>query len=60
MLQKLSGDERTEDDIAFLRREREYKNVLLVEQPNTDFAYTIVRQFLFDVYHLLFLEELQK
>ena len=32
---------------------------MLVEQPNTDFAYTIVRQFLFDVYHLLFLQELQ-
>ena len=56
---EIAGEGKTEDDIAFLRREREYKNVLLVEQPNTDFAYTIVRQFLFDVYHLLFLEELQ-
>ena len=52
------GD-KTEDDIAFLRKIREYKNVLLVEQPNTNFAYTIVRQFLFDVYHLMFLTELQ-
>merc|ERR1711974_117395 len=42
------------------RKEREYKNVLLVEQPNTNFAYTIGRQFLFDVYHLAFLAELQK
>lgn len=57
---EIAGEGKTEDDIAFLRREREYKNVLLVEQPNTDFAYTIVRQFLFDVYHLLFLEQLQK
>ena len=56
---ELAGEDKTEDDIAFLRREREYKNVLLVEQPNTDFAYTIVRQFLFDVYHLMFLQELQ-
>jgi ring-1,2-phenylacetyl-CoA epoxidase subunit PaaC len=56
---EISGEEKTEDDIAFLRKEREYKNVLLVEQPNTDFAFTIVRQFFFDVYHLLFLEELQ-
>ncbi len=55
----IAGEGKTEDDIAFLRKEREYKNVLLVEQPNTDFAYTIVRQFLFDVYHLLFLQELQ-
>lgn len=56
---EIAGEDKTEDDIAFLRREREYKNVLLVEQPNTDFAYTIVRQFLFDVYHLMFLQELQ-
>jgi len=57
---KIAGDKRTEDDIAMLRKEREYKNVLLVEQPNTNFAYTIGRQFLFDVYHLAFLAELQK
>jgi ring-1,2-phenylacetyl-CoA epoxidase subunit PaaC len=42
-----------------LRIEREYKNVLLVEQPNRDFAHTIARQYLFDVYHLLLLEKLQ-
>lgn len=57
---KLAGDGRSEDDIAMLRKEREYVNVLLVEQPNTDFAYTMARHFLFDVYHLLFLTELQK
>lgn len=57
---KIAGDERTEDDIAMLRKEREYQNVLLVEQPNTNFAYVMARQFLFDVYHLLFLHELQK
>ena len=56
---KLIGEDATEDSIAFLRKEREYKNVLLVEQPNTDFAYSITRQFLFDVFHLLLLEELQ-
>lgn len=57
---KIAGDVRTEDDIAMLRKEREYVNVLLVEQPNTDFAFTMARQFLFDVYHLLFLQELEK
>ena len=57
---KIAGDGRTEDDIAMLRKEREYKNVLLVEQPNIDFAFTLGRQFLFDVYHLAFLSELQK
>ncbi|APX99420.1 1,2-phenylacetyl-CoA epoxidase subunit PaaC [Lacinutrix venerupis] len=57
---KIAGDKRTEDDIAMLRKEREYVNVLLVEQPNTNFAYTIARQFLFDVYHFLFLTQLEK
>ncbi len=57
---QLSNDDKvTEDTIAFLRNEREYRNVLLVEQPNTDFAYSITRQFLFDIYHLLLLTELQ-
>lgn len=53
------GEGKTEDDIAFLRTEREYKNVLLVEQPNTHFGFVIARQFLFDVYHRMFLEKLQ-
>ncbi len=44
---------RTADDLAFLRLEREYKNVLLVEQKNGDFGKTIVRQFLFDNFQLL-------
>ena len=57
---KIEGEGKTEDDIAMLRQEREYLNVLLVEQPNKDFAYTMARQFLFDVYHLLMLQELQK
>ena len=57
---KIASDGRTEDDIAMLRKEREYLNVLLVEQPNTDFGYTMARQFLFDVYHLIFLKELRK
>jgi ring-1,2-phenylacetyl-CoA epoxidase subunit PaaC len=56
---KLQGGDATEDTIAFLRKEREYKNVLLVEQPNTDFAYSITKQFLFDIFHLALLEELQ-
>ncbi|HWR94955.1 MAG TPA: 1,2-phenylacetyl-CoA epoxidase subunit PaaC [Flavobacterium sp.] len=56
---KIQGGNATEDTVAFLRIEREYKNVLLVEQPNTDFAYIIARQFLFDIFHLSLLEELQ-
>jgi len=57
---KVANDGRTEDDIAMLRKEREYKNVLLVEQPNTNFAFTIGRQFLFDMFHYEFLQKLQK
>jgi ring-1,2-phenylacetyl-CoA epoxidase subunit PaaC len=56
---KLQGGDATEDTVAFLRLEREYKNVLLVEQPNIDFGYSITKQFLFDVFHLALLEELQ-
>jgi ring-1,2-phenylacetyl-CoA epoxidase subunit PaaC len=55
----LAGDDKTEDDVAFIRIEREYRSVLLVEQPNTHFGYVIARQFLFDVYHLMFMERLQ-
>ena len=52
------GNGATEDSVAMLRMEHEYKNALLVEQPNRDFAYVICRQFLFDVYHQLLLKEL--
>jgi ring-1,2-phenylacetyl-CoA epoxidase subunit PaaC len=57
---KISEGNKSEDDIAFLRLEREYKNVLLVEQPNTHFGYVMARQFLFDVYHLMFMQQLQQ
>ena len=55
----LLDDQKTEDDIAFLRSEQEYRNVLLVEQPNTNFAYVITRQYFFDAYNFLFLEKLE-
>lgn len=48
---EVKGDGATEDSIPFLRDVLQYRNILLVEQPNTDWAYTIVRQFFFDVYH---------
>lgn len=50
---------RTEDDLAFLRIEREYKNVLLVEQTNGDFGKTMVRQFFFDHFQRLLFERLK-
>jgi len=56
---KILGDGKTEDDLAFLRTERQFRNVLLAEQPNTDFGYVIARQFLFDHFHYLLLEKMQ-
>jgi ring-1,2-phenylacetyl-CoA epoxidase subunit PaaC len=57
---ELQGEGKTEDDLAFLRGERQYKNLLLVEQKNGDFAHTLTRQFFYDVFHLLQCEELLK
>ncbi len=57
---KLQGEDKTEDDIAFMRSEREYVNVLLVEQPNNHFGYVMARQFYFDVFHVLLMENLQQ
>jgi ring-1,2-phenylacetyl-CoA epoxidase subunit PaaC len=48
---ELLNDGRSADDLAFRRNEREYRNLLLLEQPNGDFAITITRQFLFDAWH---------
>lgn len=48
-------DGRTEDDLAYFREEEEFRSLHLVEQPNGDFAVTIVRQLLMSVYqHLLY------
>lgn len=44
---KVEGAGRTEDDLAYLRRERDYLNCLMVERPNGDFAHTMLRQFYF-------------
>ncbi len=48
---EIEGQNRSEDDLAYFRTDRQYCNALLVEYPNRDWAYTIVRQFFFDVYH---------
>src|ERR1700721_2721651 len=51
---EIEGKGRSEDDLAYLRDVMDYHNSLLVEQPNGDFALTMVRQFLFTAfsYHL--------
>jgi ring-1,2-phenylacetyl-CoA epoxidase subunit PaaC len=49
---------RSEDRLAFFRSDREFRNLLLVEQPNGNYADTIARQYLFDQWHVLLLAEL--
>ena len=55
---ELEGRGRDEDALAYLREESEFLNLTLVEQPNGDFAHTIVRQFLFDAWQLPLCEAL--
>jgi len=50
---EVEGKRRTEDDLAFFRSANEFRNALLVEMPNGSFADTIVRQYLFDAWHVL-------
>ncbi len=54
------GGEVTEDSLAYLRKEREFKNLLLVEQPNSDWAQTVLRQYLYSQYQYLLFEMLQQ
>ncbi|MCE2686049.1 MAG: phenylacetate-CoA oxygenase subunit PaaC [Cryomorphaceae bacterium] len=57
---ELEGAGKNHDQLAYLRFENEYKNVLLVEQPNGDFAMTILRQFFFDAFRLPLYEALMQ
>lgn len=54
------GKGRSEDSLAYFRETVDYRNVQLVELPNGDYAFTIVRQFLFDVFSYHLLEQLMK
>lgn len=45
-----AGAKATEDSLAYLRGEREYKNLLLCELPKGDWAHTVLRQFFFSAY----------
>ena len=49
----------TEDSLAYLRDEKDFKNCLLVEQPNGNWGQTVVRQFLFSHYQYLLYQQLQ-
>lgn len=55
---ELLNDGRDADHLAFRRDERAYRNLLLVEQPNGDFAVTTLKQFFYDAWHFHVLEGL--
>jgi ring-1,2-phenylacetyl-CoA epoxidase subunit PaaC len=56
----VEGNGRDADALAYLRDGIDYRNVLMVELPNGDFAVTIARQFFFSVFALLQSERLQE
>jgi len=55
---EVEGKGRTADDLAMLRDAWDFRNVLMVEKPNGDFGQTLMRQFLFDAFHLEMLKGL--
>jgi ring-1,2-phenylacetyl-CoA epoxidase subunit PaaC len=56
---EIEGRGRSEDDLAYLREQSEFRNVSLAEQPNGDFAETIVRHALLDAFRLELFQALQ-
>lgn len=57
---EVEGKGRDEDALAYFREAVEYRNALLVEHPRGDFAWTIVRQFLFSAYSVLLWDALTR
>ncbi len=56
----LEGKGRDADALAYLRDAGDFRNLLLVEQPNGDFGQTLMRQFLFDLWHDFALDALTR
>ncbi|MBD3763218.1 MAG: phenylacetate-CoA oxygenase subunit PaaC [Rhodobacterales bacterium] len=57
---EVEGKGRTADRLAYFRDAAQFRNVLLVERPNGDFGTTLMRQFLFDAWHMEMLRALQR
>ena len=55
---EVEGKGRNADDLTFLRDAWEFRNLLLVERPNTDYAHALMRQFLFDAFNVELLSAL--
>ncbi len=57
---EIEGKGRNEDDLAYMRGEREFRNFLIAEQPNGDFGQTILKQFFVSTFQCFFFTELTK
>ena len=57
---EVEGADRDEDALAYLRDAHQFHNALLVERPNGNYADTMARQFLFDVWHYFLLQRLEQ
>ena len=57
---EIEGKARTEDDLAYLRDEEKFRNILLVEQPNGDFAATMLRQLVYAAFLHPYLQSLER
>jgi ring-1,2-phenylacetyl-CoA epoxidase subunit PaaC len=57
---ELIGGDATEDSLAYFRNDRDYKNNLLVELPNGDWAQTILKEFLFSAYQFYLYQQLKQ
>lgn len=56
----LTGNGATEDTLAYLRDGLDFKNALITELPNGDWAQTTLRQFLFSAYQYYYYQQLEK
>ncbi len=56
----IKGDETTEDTLAYLRDAREFKNLLITEIPNGDWAQTILKLFFFSTYQFYLYQKLKE
>jgi len=57
---EIENNNRSEDDVVYLREVIDFKNCKLVELPKGDFAFTIARQYFFSVYSKFLFEHLQR
>ncbi len=55
---QIQNEGKTEDDLAYLRDVVLYRNTLITEQPNGDFAFTMTRQFFYDAFTYFYYKEL--